>query len=90
MGLARGEKQIPQITEDTEKPEECMESLDSVGSRPGQARYEAALRPDSSEFLFYWILQLLPWGSGRIALPEVCQNALNLTLVASHSKKSGP
>ena len=40
------EKQIPQITENTEKLEECMELLESVGPRPRQARYQAALRPD--------------------------------------------
>ena len=27
--------------------------------RPRQARYQAALRPDSDKFLFYWNLQLL-------------------------------
>ena len=40
------EKQIPQIAENTEKPKYGMELLESVGSRPRQARYQAALRPD--------------------------------------------
>jgi len=46
LGLALSEKQIPQITENTEKPKQGMELLESVGPRPRQARYQAALRPD--------------------------------------------
>jgi hypothetical protein len=33
--------------------------LESSFVRPRQARYQAALRPDSNKFLFYWNLQLL-------------------------------
>lgn len=40
LGLALSEKQIPQITENTEKPKQGMELLESVGPRPRQARYE--------------------------------------------------
>jgi hypothetical protein len=39
LGLALSEKQIPQITENTEKPKQGMELLESVGPRPRQARY---------------------------------------------------
>jgi hypothetical protein len=39
-----------------------MELLESSRVRPRQARYQAALRPDSTKFLFYWNLQLLSWG----------------------------
>jgi len=46
LGLALSEKQIPQIAENTEKPKQGMELLESVGPRPRQARYQAALRPD--------------------------------------------
>jgi hypothetical protein len=46
LGLALSEKQIPHITENTEKPKQGMELLESVGPRPRQARYQAALRPD--------------------------------------------
>jgi hypothetical protein len=38
LGLALSEKQIPQITENTEKPKWGMELLESVGPRPRQAR----------------------------------------------------
>jgi len=48
LGIALSEKQIPQITENTEKPKQAMELLESVGPRPRQARYQAALRPDKS------------------------------------------
>jgi hypothetical protein len=46
LGLALSEKQIPQITENTEKAKQGMELLESDGPRPRQARYQAALRPD--------------------------------------------
>jgi hypothetical protein len=39
LGLALSEKQIPQITENTEKPKQGMELLESVGPRPRQTRY---------------------------------------------------
>jgi hypothetical protein len=42
--------------------------------RPRQARYQAALRPDSNKFLFYWNLQLLSWGFELFSVPEVYQN----------------
>ena len=49
-----------------------MELLESVGPRPRQARYQAALRPDSNKFLFYWNLQLLSRGIRLFGVPEVC------------------
>jgi hypothetical protein len=38
LGLALSEKQIPQITENTEKPKQGMELLESAGPRPKQTR----------------------------------------------------
>ena len=46
LGLALSEKQVPQVIERTEKAKWPMEPLESVGTRPRQARYQAALRPD--------------------------------------------
>jgi hypothetical protein len=46
LGLGLSEKQIPQLTENTEKSKKGMELLESVGPRPRQARYHAAVHPD--------------------------------------------
>jgi hypothetical protein len=47
LGLASSEKQIPQVDENTEESKSLLEPLESVGRRPRQARYQAALRPDA-------------------------------------------
>jgi hypothetical protein len=47
LGLALSEKQIPQVNENTEEENWLLEPLESVGTRPRQARYQAALRPDT-------------------------------------------
>ncbi len=48
LGLALSEKQIPQVNENTEESKSLLEPLESVGRRPRQARYQAALRPDGN------------------------------------------
>ena len=48
LGLALSEKQIPQVDENTEESKSLLEPLESVGRRPRQARYQAALRPDNN------------------------------------------
>jgi hypothetical protein len=50
LGLALSEKQIPQVNENTEEAKWLLEPLESVGTRPRQARYQAALRPDMKCF----------------------------------------
>ena len=50
LGLASSEKQIPQVDENTEESKSLLEPLESVGRRPRQARYQAALRPDGKHF----------------------------------------
>ena len=50
LGLALSEKQIPQVNENTEEENWLLEPLESVGTRPRQARYQAALRPDKVSF----------------------------------------
>jgi hypothetical protein len=45
LGMALSEKQIPQIIENTEKPKEIKELLESVGPRPRQARYRLRYAP---------------------------------------------
>jgi hypothetical protein len=47
LGLALSEKQIPQVNENTEEENWLLDPLESVGTRPRQARYQAALRPDT-------------------------------------------
>ena len=51
LGLALSEKQIPQVNENTEESKSRLEPLESVGRRPRQARYQAALRPDNNGVL---------------------------------------
>jgi hypothetical protein len=46
LGLALSEKQVPQVDGNTEEARGLLEALESVGMRPRQARYQAALRPD--------------------------------------------
>jgi len=72
LGLALSEKQIPQITENTEKPKQGMELLESVGPRPRQARYQAALRPDMKlSILTYHANSLYSSRFARCAKPNV-------------------
>jgi hypothetical protein len=70
LGLAVSEKQIPEITENTVKSKYGMELLESVGPRPWQARYQAALSPDPVEFLFQLIFALCR--NDVIAAREIC------------------
>ena len=51
LGLALSEKQVPQVDGNTEEARGLLEALESVGMRPRQARYQAALRPDSDCFI---------------------------------------
>jgi hypothetical protein len=51
LGLASSEKQIPQVDENTEKAKWLLDALESVGRRPRQASYQAALRPDMKCFI---------------------------------------
>jgi hypothetical protein len=51
LGLALSEKQIPQVNENTEESKSLLEPLESVGRRPRQARYQAALRPDKNSMV---------------------------------------
>ncbi|MGH9739747.1 MAG: hypothetical protein ACRD4X_14350 [Candidatus Acidiferrales bacterium] len=61
LGLALSEKQSPQIIENTMKAKWQMEPLESVGTRPRQARYQAALRPDMKFVLIirHWLTRML-------------------------------
>ena len=46
LGLLLSEKQIPQVVENLESGDKPKEALETVGLRPRQVRYQAALRPD--------------------------------------------
>jgi hypothetical protein len=46
LGLTSSEKRIPQVDENTERAKWLLDALESVATRPRQARYQAALRPD--------------------------------------------
>ena len=50
FGLVSSEEHIPQVDENTEKAKWLLDSSESMVTRPRQARYQAALRPDG-EFL---------------------------------------
>ena len=52
LGLALGEKQIPQVVENLESGGKPKEALERTAMRPRQVRYQAALRPDSNGFGF--------------------------------------
>jgi hypothetical protein len=46
LGLTSSEEHIPQVDENTEKAKWLLVVLESAVTRPRQARYQAALRPD--------------------------------------------
>jgi len=46
LGLVSSEEHIPQVDENTEKAKWLLVALESAVTRPRQARYQAALRPD--------------------------------------------
>ena len=58
LGLALSEKQIPQVSENTEESKSLLEPLESAGRRPRQARYQAALRPDDNGMLIIECLRV--------------------------------
>jgi hypothetical protein len=74
LGLALSEKQIPQIADSTEQPKEGMELLESVGPRPRQARYQAALRPDMKYVIDSKVLSNFDATPKPGFLPQLCQN----------------
>ena len=46
LGLVSSEEHIPQVGENTERAKWLLVALESAVTRPRQARYQAALRPD--------------------------------------------
>jgi hypothetical protein len=55
LGFGLTEKQILQITEDTEKPRWRMELLESVSPRPRQARFHRPSKHDTHDFGVYLV-----------------------------------
>ena len=72
LGLALSEKQVPQVNENTEEKNWLLEPLESVGTRPRQARYQAALRPDMK---CVWIIRDL---QTRMLLQQATNGKISL------------